>query len=405
MRILLVTHSFAPLNKISSLRLVHWVKYWSQNGNHVTVLTTEKYSFDGDLNLDVVFDPEVVELYEVPYLKSKSKIVKNTSSSSAVFQSLRRVNQFIRNYIGSLFDIHDLWVKPATKIGEEILQGKNFDCIVSSFSPPCSHMVAANLSKKSGVPWLADYRDLWADNHIGSAKFPFSIIEKWKERSTVGEVAKVITTVSQPLAKSLQKRFNQPVAVVENGYDPEEYLSLNLDKRFSNKVINIVYAGNIYPNRRDPEPLLNVIASNKLNFKVHFFGPDNSLINSLKHRYHGIVETHGNVNRKEILNVMFSADILLLLESGAKDADGVLTGKLFEYFAIGKPILGIGFDNSVLLGKVLERSRAGTCFFNQEVELLKYLQSFKDTPFNMDLDFISQYRRDIQAERILDLIR
>ena len=408
MKILLVTHSFGPLNKISSLRLMHWVKYWSAQGNHVTVLTTKKYKFDGDLSLDTVFDPKLVDIHEVSYLNKKSasdsKVLSKKKSDSRSLYLLRRLNQFIRGYIGSLFDIHDLWVNPAEKVGMRLIEKSKFDCIVSSFSPPCSHVLASRLAKAGAIPWLADYRDLWSDNHIGSAKFPFSIIEARKELNTVGKYAKVITTVSAPLATTLQTKFEQPVEVVENGFDPDEYKALSFDSRIAGEGINIVYAGNIYPNRRDPEPLLEIIKSNNLNVTIHFFGPENNLINSLQKKYKGFVKIYGNVSRREILNIMFSADILLLLESGAKDADGVLTGKLFEYFAIERPILGIGFDNSVLLGKVLEESGAGHCFYKQHSELLNYLQNFNNLRLARNNEFISKFRRDVQAQRILDLI-
>lgn len=42
LKILIVTHSFPPLNKIGSLRPYAWAKYWSWIGHEVCVLTTKK---------------------------------------------------------------------------------------------------------------------------------------------------------------------------------------------------------------------------------------------------------------------------------------------------------------------------------------------------------------------------
>src|SRR5690606_16832050 len=104
----------------------------------------------------------------------------------------------------SLFDIHDLWTAPATRKGLEIMSACHVDAIVSSFSPPAVHMVASRL--KAAHPktvWLADFRDLWAHNHITAARGILRLMENSLERCTLQGRADALITVSEPLAASL----------------------------------------------------------------------------------------------------------------------------------------------------------------------------------------------------------
>lgn len=412
MNILLVTHSFAPLNKISSLRLVHWTKYWLKNGHRVTVLTTKKYKFDGPLDLPLL-DNELLKVIEVEYFpfssdKGDSELdLEKSSEPNGKLVKVKAIVRRVRGIIGSLFDIHDLWVPKAVRQGKKVLDNDKFDLIVSSYGPPCSHIVASRLSKASKIKWIADYRDLWSDNHIGSSKYPFSIIERLIENKTVGSYANTLVTISKPLAVTLSSKFSQNVAVIENGFDPDEYkgLSGTFDiKEFVQGEINIIYAGTIYPERRDPTILLQALTKVDKKVNVHFYGGDEVILSDIiKRTGFETAFVHGYRGREYILNALNQADILLMLESGSADADGVLTGKLFEYFAVKKPILGIGFDDNVLLGKVIGESGMGECFSEESADLIRFINEFSESDFICDEGFLSKYSRESQALRVLEL--
>lgn len=409
MNILLVSHSFAPLNKISSLRMVHWVKYWLKHNHSVTVLTTKKYEFDGPLDLPLL-EQESLTVIEVDYIKYLSgdngPSTKHRNGRSYQYEAVKKLVLKARGVIGSLFDIHDLWIPGAVHKGKIVLDDRKFDLIISSYAPPCSHIVASRLAKTSKVKWIADYRDLWSDNHIGSSIFPFSVVERFIENRSVGKYASSILTVSKPLARTLAERFSQKVAVIENGFDPSEYKGLPVAcniQEFIKGEINIVYAGTIYPGRRDPRLLLQALLLVNRKINVHFFGGDEKVLKSMigdvgcKTAF-----VHGYRNREYILRVLSQANLLLMLESGAVDADGVLTGKLFEYFAVKKPVLGIGFDENVLLGQVIRESGMGECFFDDVGRLVTFLEDFEESRYVCDESFLSRYNRESQALRVLE---
>lgn len=411
MKVLLITHSFAPLNKVSSLRLTHWTKYWLRQGVAVTVLTTKKYSFDGPLDLPKI-EHDLLNIIEVDYIPNwaierDENVIKKASSQGSKLDYIKRLVRKFRGFIGSLFDIHDLWIPKAIDQGIKLSDKHNFDLIVSSYGPSCSHIVASRVAKYSQVKWLADYRDLWADNHIGKAVFPFSTIEKYIEDHSVGKYAFKLITVSKPLEKILKNRFSQDVITVENGFDLEEFRCLKSNcviNEFIPGEINVIYAGTIYPGRRDPSAFIRSVVNCNKNVNVHFYGSDSAVLREIiqktgcKSAY-----IHGYRSREYILNALNNADILLMLESGDADADGVLTGKLFEYFAVGKPILGAGFNDSVLLGQVIKKSKLGECFNNETALFQGYLDSFDSTKYVADEEYISQFNRELQAKKVLSL--
>src|SRR5205807_973392 len=96
------------------------------------------------------------------------------------------------------------------------------DVIFSSALPPTSHLVARRLSRKARLPWVAEFRDLWTDNHAFQRIQPLLTVERILERWAMRE-ADALVTVSEPLADTLRKRLNKPVFVVPNGYDPDDF--------------------------------------------------------------------------------------------------------------------------------------------------------------------------------------
>lgn len=398
------------MNKISSIRMMHWCRHWLNNHHEVTVLTTKKYPFDGELSLKHITHPNL-RIFEVEYLSPVAHQdegePKNNFKQGFSYVLLIRLYKEIKKYLGTFLDIHDIWKKPAIKKGSRILEQDNFDLIISSYAPPVAPTVASKLSKKFNVKWVADYRDLWSLNHIGGGRFPFNLIEKIREKFFVTRQAAGIISVSEVLVQKQSKFLNKPGCTIENGFDRTEYTTEKLsivnahEKYFEKDIVNIAYAGSLYENRRDPRPLLDALEQYPLNnISVHFFGdnPEDIGINVDNNRNF----YHGKLCRENILSVLSQADILLMLESGNKDAQGVLTGKLFEYFALGKPILGIGVEASSLLGQYMTRSGLGSPLGDNINDIYKYISEEKYKNLKANADFIDQFDRHSQSIKVLE---
>jgi glycosyltransferase involved in cell wall biosynthesis len=223
-----------------------------------------------------------------------------------------------------------------------IIRHEKIHAIVSSSSPVSSHIIARKLKIEFGIPWIADLRDLWSQNH----NYPFGPLRRWRdtrlEMKTLAD-ADALVTVSDPLARKLRTRYKgKPVVTITNGFDPETQIPASLSKRFT-----ITYTGQIYPKKQDMgifkqalDELVrsNTIRDDDLDFQV--FGPQ------------GIP-----IPKNEAIARQRDSQILLLLNW--LENEGVYTLKIFEYLAAGRPILAVGGKGGDVIEELLRKTNGG----------------------------------------------
>lgn len=384
MKILIVAVYFPPQNSVASLRPYSWAKYWSRAGHDVTVLTTRKH--DHPTNTVYPFTGFEVREVELPFFNrlrgtlgkgNTAKVAASTNTFKAtllpaLFGWVNKSIQYLQKKFGILNycrmpDLTDLWVKPAF----HAVANEQWDLVVSTAWPYPVHQIAYRLRKKGlAKKWVADWRDIWIGNHLYNGLFPFTLIEKFYERLWMKK-ADFITTVSEPLADILRKRYGDKVTVIYNGFDPEDYENLPPEKAYPDDgVFRIVYTGSIYPGWQDPSPLFEAIS--RLNneglitadqLQVIFYG-NNADMSPLAKQFNisEYVQYGGFLPRQQALHYQRDADALLFLEFESKSLQGILTGKLFEYLFAGPPILavGVGSDSSTI--SILSDTARGKVF-------------------------------------------
>lgn len=237
------------------------------------------------------------------------------------------------------------WLPFAVGKSAQIIKDWKPDIILASSGPVTSLIVASIVSKKHKVPWVADLRDLWVDNHYYSHPDWRKRIEVRLER-TVLSSASALITVSEPLASTLTGKYRKPTKVVLNGIDFGDYPTHPVVP-FRKGSILILYTGRIYEGKRDPMPLLQALRLlGPLNEKVHiaFYGDNlNSVCRQARQcGVTSLVSIHPPVPHRDSLRLQCESDILLLLLWNDPAEKGVYTGKLFEYLGAGRPVLAIG---------------------------------------------------------------
>ncbi len=276
-------------------------------------------------------------------------------------------------------DPHIGWYRPALDAGRVLLKDQQFDAIVSTAWPVTAHLVAARLKREFGIPWVADLRDLWSQNHYLTNPQVRRLHRALERR--VLSTADALTTVSEPLAEQLRCLHRKVhVHTVLNGYDPDEFLLHRSDPPINSRF-TVAYMGSLYQGKRDPSLLFRaiqeLIAEGTLtpeDISVDFYGDsEQAWLNDRIRRYElqEVVHVRGRVSRSDSLALQRSADLLLLLLWDNPQERGTVPGKLFEYLASCRPILACGGPTGVV-ADLLSTTHAGR-FAATLSELKEYL--------------------------------
>jgi len=289
---------------------------------------------------------------------------------------------FVFTFYNSVFAYPDKergWREPAIAAGQKVLEGEKFDAIMSTSSPVTAHVVAGCLKNKNKLPWLADFRDLWTQNH----DYPYFGLRKiFEEKLEVKTLcpADALITVSEPLAEKLEKMHKKSeVCVISNGFFEEEInKGIPLAKKFT-----IIYAGAVYAGKQDPKCFFSavrelvsekVIASEDVEIKF-YTGKIPWLEKEIEDFGLGkLVKVYDKVSRPEIMKIQGSSQILLILDWEDREEKGWISLKIFGYLASLRPILAIGGAGENAVEKMLFETKSG-CYAKTENQIKKFLSS------------------------------
>jgi len=378
--ILIITYYFPPMPGIGGVRLYGLAKYLPRFGWNPIILT-RTLPADPDSTIQVIQTP----YHDVGAQWKKRLGLKPNESLNTQFQIKTKKDRpsivdrlaFIPSELIAYPDGHIGWYEYAVSAAEKLFHTEQLDAIISSSYFPTCHLIANQISKRYAIPWIADYRDLWTQNHYYSHSRLRSFFEKRLEIKTLN-TASTITTVSKPLADRLKELHkNKQVYSIPNGFDPE---LVNQGQPLSQKF-KILYTGTLYQGKRDPSnffALMKNLCNSKFisphDIEIDFFGQyEDWLIDDIK-KYHlqNIVMLHGQVPRETAIAQQRKAQILLLLTWNNTQEKGVYTGKLFDYLAARRPILSMGYTDGGVVKELLDQTQAGVHCSNED-EIRDYL--------------------------------
>ena len=256
------------------------------------------------------------------------------------------------------------WLYPALEKGKEIVENNNIDAIISSSSPVTCHLIAKELKDKYQIPWIADLRDLWTQNHnYGYSPIRKKLDEKL-ERETLSAADQLIT-VTPTWSKQLESLYkNKIVHSITNGFDPE---NLNVPQKPLTHKFTITYTGNIYK-KQDPLKFLvalrEVIDDKSIepdDIDIRFYCPPNKNLkkNIKKFGLSNIVKQYGIVPRNISFEKQKESQILLLLNWEGINENGVYPLKVFEYLGAQRPILATGGFGKDVIAELLSETNSG----------------------------------------------
>lgn len=396
------------------MRVGKMAKYLHQFGHEVKVISSDAKVRCSDLSLEISSENVVYTKYfKISPERLRDNIRDVVVSSYGLYKFFHKCWRILI----SLFYFPDAfigWIPYAIQsIRKILLAGWKPDIVIVSASPYSSLLIGSYVSKKFKIPWVADMRDLWTDNQC----YPYGRFRKWLEERIERKVFSAVSgfvTVSEPLAEKIKSKFNAPVEVVTNGFDPSDY-NLQSDpavKSSCQRVLEIIYIGSMYDGFQDPELLFSALKrfSNE-EVVVSFYGTESPRSRHLvrKMEIEDKVVFYERVSYLKSLNIQKNADILLFLLWTDIQEKGVYTGKIFEYLGARRTILGIGPDSGVAADLIKERN-LGVILNSVEdiyLQIKKWIEEKKVKGFIPSLPYESScgFSREEQTRKLEQFIK
>ena len=226
--VLIITYYWPPSGGSGVQRWLKFTRYLGSFGWHPVVLTPETPQFDSkdsSLENEVHADTEVLKLpiWEPYHLVRKLKGEKQPDQGSTSTTTSYWMKRVRGNLI--LPDPRIFWKTPAVRFLKEYLKNRPVDAIITTGPPHSMHLIGRSIHRKLGIPWLVDFRDPWSTwdmlEEFHTGKLARNYHGKL-ERSVVRH-ANAVMTVSDTWAREISDRYNKPVHVITNGFDPVDF--------------------------------------------------------------------------------------------------------------------------------------------------------------------------------------
>ncbi len=389
--LLFIAHPFPPAPFSGANRTWPLAKNLSRLGWNVTVVSARDHAYSRRAASKAIADLCRAEGLKLITVGSGTWAPDDAESRLPHIERLksngRRYTQGLLRRVIRMCD-SDLWCVRCG-VGLILRPRPTPDVILATGKPFGSFVLARTLSSYFGVPYVLDYRDPWSANpYRGSATSRLALaLETW---SLARASATVMVSRSQAEAqKQYFPQFAQP-EIVTNGYDHE--LLDSIEGHTCDKCV-IVYAGILYPGKRDLDPVLAAIARVGAQpcralrpIELHYFGPQSDLVRHAAN-VHGAGESvvlHSLVSRTEVLKAVKSADAAVVITGMNDEAPlaerGIMTGKIFEALGLGTPVLLISPRNSDARQLLVDTNNGAAYCASQIDDITQWLVDLTSRP-------------------------
>lgn len=365
--VLFIAPYFIPRRRVGSLRpfkfAIHLRKYgW----NPAIVTIADSTGTTTPREEKLLSDIQIISVK--PPFDRTSKAKKSGQGSESK-------SNFITEYAASFIDKHTpadswiflFWINYFNILSQ--VEELNPDLIWSTGDPWSGHWLAEKISRSTGKPWIADFRDPWTLASVNLRKRSSFSAKKDRniEQRVVQRANRLIFT-----SKATERMYSGHYGLKEtktdtiyNSFEPSLFEHDHGKKtiRYDEDALNLLFFGS-FRWLSPAEPVANILNCLKetqpeitKKIRVHSFGTldttQDTLLNEMGVRSNFI--EHDPVLPEESYPVLNTADILLV--STNRDRKDVIPAKLWDYMATKRPILSIAPNPEI--SDILESSGAG----------------------------------------------
>lgn len=426
-RVLIVTYYWPPSGGVAVQRWLKFVKYLRDFGWEPIVYTpenSENFYDDQSLLKDIPSNIEVIKrpIWE-PYNIYKWLTVRKGKKLGLGFadDSGKKglATQFTIWLRGNLLipDPRIFWVRPSIRFLRRYLKENPVDVVVTTGPPHSMHLIGLGLKKRCQLPWLSDFRDPWTNIDFYH-ELRLTKLADWYHHKLEREViqtADCVLVVSQQMKQDFSDLGGRNLWVLTNGFDSDD-ISNGETQSDNDNSFSICYVGTMNA-ARNPIVLwqaLSKMCSTSKEFaqklKIVMAGQiDISVTNTIKSlNLEGNFEYLGLLPHDKALELQKSSQVLLLVVNNTPNAKGIVTGKFFEYLAVGKRILAIGPTDGDL-AEIIRETGSGDVIGYDDVDstiqtLTRYFNLFEQGKMDPEPKGIEKYSRKALTGRLAEIL-
>ncbi len=304
------------------------------------------------------WQPLVLTAHPMAYEKTDDDLLRDVPAGTVVRRALAldtaRHLQIRLRYFGWMAR-PDRWISwrfDAVRQGLAMIEEFKPDVIWSTYPIATAHVIASSLQQKSGLPWVADFRDPMAQD--GYPADPRTWQSYLRIEADAAQRARWCVFTTPGATHMYQQRYPdaaQRMVVLENGFDEESFASalpLALPPMQGRPLV-LLHSGIVYPSERDPTQLFQALGRLKAtgtlspsDLRIRFRAAvhDDVLLSlARQHQAQDFMELCPALPYREALAEMLAVDALLVMQ--ASNCNAQIPAKVYEYLRAGKPVLGL----------------------------------------------------------------
>ena len=349
-RVLFIAYFFPPLANSGTQRPLKFANHLPEFGWEPMILTVDKAP-DRDVEpgllrelrpgLRITRVPMASELIGGALDSLTSSLFANPSLGSSVSWRLRK-------YFHTP-DIYALWRPTAVRAGCALYHEVGFDAIWATGYPWTSLLIGRDISRLTGRPLIADFRDPWTGEDLFEVPTNGALSKhKRLERSVLSRAAGIVAVaqmVTDELRTLTPNASRKQFATIANGFDRADLQKVSASTVPRRARFRVVYTG-VWKEGYGLEVLYDALrsfrsrsstAASDLEVLAAGFEPGYAA----RYGVTDMVTELGRVPHSTALGLIHSADALFLPVATGKRLRVHLPGKLYEYAASGRPILAV----------------------------------------------------------------
>ncbi|MDF1694605.1 MAG: hypothetical protein P1U56_02180 [Saprospiraceae bacterium] len=411
-RCIILTLKFPPQQDTAAQRPEAWARYLYDEGIWPIIITK---NYGSNIKADV--EHEITDRYEVYRLNIHTTLFyQYKGQTEGIGKLKRKLAVFASPWFNTSF-LFGPFKKMKAFVDEYLHSKSNVDLIIATGKPFGLFKVAHRLSRKHGMPWMADYRDDWTTTELPTSPL-VKYLNKYRDHKLEKKwlnSAAAFTTVSRYYRDKISRvNLNRtPGFVIENGFFEEQFL----DTVPLNSILSFVYVGSLYATQDVDSVVLALLEAsmhvkNKGPVNVVFIGTKISEERKnewLKNYPESNVEISilPRMPKSQALQIQRACHYAMIIpHAGLK---GIPSSKLYEF--IGAKMRTIVFPND---HDVIHETLSGTglgVFADNLNELrdqfIEIISSYahKNPIHHIDKSSIASYSRRSTTKKLAEIIK